>query len=184
MYAVDVRSRLGCSGEARKLGELPQLGPPVSPLVFKLVGPDRDLFLAGRRSENQGLGIGAFAYYRRVVESQKNRIFERIIRIAEKFDLDAELISELRKPQNETQFRKAVEAIKHAMPETLLMNGHNPLQLLYMALSKGIHEQSDEECLSRARDIRIVLTGLADRLAQLLKDEAELSEAVARLTKT
>ena len=41
---------------------------------MKLVGPDRDDFLKGRRCENQGLGVGAFIYYRRVVENQKNRI--------------------------------------------------------------------------------------------------------------
>jgi hypothetical protein len=38
----------------------------------------------GRRAENQGMGIGAFAYYRRVVENQKNRIIAEIKRVAEK----------------------------------------------------------------------------------------------------
>jgi len=58
-------------GECYKFGELPPYGPPVSPKLIKLIGPDRDEFLKGRRCENQGLGVGAFIYYRRVVENQK-----------------------------------------------------------------------------------------------------------------
>jgi len=46
--------------------------------VITLIGPDREIFLRGRRAENQGLGIGAFAYYRRVVENQKGRIITQI----------------------------------------------------------------------------------------------------------
>jgi hypothetical protein len=59
------------SGQVQKLGEFPPFGPPTPSRVMKLVGEDRELFLKGRRAELHGLGIGAFAYYRRVVEEQK-----------------------------------------------------------------------------------------------------------------
>src|SRR5439155_11971413 len=55
-------------GEALKLGQWPPFGPSVAPRVISLIGPDRELFLKGRRAESQGMGIGAFGYYRRVVE--------------------------------------------------------------------------------------------------------------------
>lgn len=71
-------------GQLYKFGELPAFGPPTPPKLMKLIGPDREDFLKGRRCENQGLGIGAFIYYRRVVESQKNRIIEEIIKVSEK----------------------------------------------------------------------------------------------------
>ena len=71
-------------GEAVKFGESPPFGPPTSARLIKLIGPDRDTFLKGRRSEDQALGIGAFIYYRRVVENQKNRILEEIIKVAER----------------------------------------------------------------------------------------------------
>jgi (p)ppGpp synthase/HD superfamily hydrolase len=48
-------------------------------------------------------------------------------------------------------------------------------------LSTGLHEKTDEECLEIAHDVRVVLIELADRLGQLLKDEAELNSAVTRL---
>jgi len=65
-----------------KIGEWPEPGDPTPARMIKLVGPDRDLFLQGRRCENQGLGGGAFAYCRRVVERQKNRLLDQIIKVA------------------------------------------------------------------------------------------------------
>jgi len=55
---------------AMKLGETPPFGPHVPSRVITLIGPDREEFLLGRRAESLGLGIGAFAYYRRVVEAE------------------------------------------------------------------------------------------------------------------
>jgi hypothetical protein len=67
------------------------------------------------------------------------------------------------------------------MPQILLINGHNPLTLLHSALSGGLHDQSDEECLALATSIRVIMTELAERLGQALKDEAELNAAVSQL---
>jgi hypothetical protein len=120
-------------------------------------------------------------YYRRVVENQKNRILDEIIRVSHHLLADDQLTKELEAAKLEVQFTKAVEEIKHALPQSLLINGHNPLLLLHSALSAGVHELSDENCLEIASSIRIVLVEFAERLAQAMKDEAELNEAVNRL---
>jgi hypothetical protein len=67
-----------------KLAEVPDFGPPTPAKVFKLIGAERDYYLKGRRCENLGLGIAAFAYHRRVVENQKDRILAEIIRASRK----------------------------------------------------------------------------------------------------
>ena len=169
------------NGEIFKFGELPAFGPPMPAKVIKLIGPEREYFLKGRRSENQGLGIAAFAYYRRVIENQKNRILDEIIRASEKLGQEKEVIDELKDAKKEPQFSRAVSAIKHGIPQTLLINGHNPLTLLHSALSAGLHAQTDEECLELATSIRIVLIELVERTSNVLKDEAELNKAVNRL---
>lgn len=56
--------------QVNKIGEWPLFAPRLPARVMSLVGSERDLFLKGRRAENQDLGVGAFAYYRRVVDSQ------------------------------------------------------------------------------------------------------------------
>lgn len=171
----------GKAGLAAKIGEWPPFGPPTPARVISMVGPDRDLFLKGRRSENQGLGVGAFAYYRRVVEEQRSRLLQEIIRVARKVGARPESIRTLEAAAAEQQFSKSLEMTKDAIPESLLIDGHNPLMLLHRALSVGIHDGTDEECLSRARSIRLVLAELAERIGQVLKDTAELKEAIAHL---
>jgi hypothetical protein len=171
----------GGSGSAYKDGELPPYGPPTPARLIRLFGKDRDIFLKGRQCENHALGIGAFVYYRRVVESHKNQILDEIIRVSEKIESPGEVLAVLQAAKEEHQFSKAIEMVKDAIPQALLVNGHNPMTLLHSALSVGLHEQTDEKCLELAHDVRIVLIELAERLSQALKDEAELNTAISRL---
>ncbi|MDE0465439.1 MAG: hypothetical protein OYL97_00170 [Candidatus Poribacteria bacterium] len=166
-----------------KLGELPPYGPPVPPKLIKLIGPDRDIFLKGRNCENHGLGIGAFTYYRRVVENQKNRILAEIVKVSEKIGVPQDKIDTLHEAMKETQFSKAIKMAKDAMPESLLIDGHSPILLLHHALSRGVHELTDEECLKLASTVRLVLGELSERLSAILKNKAELTEAVSTLTR-
>ena len=169
------------SGECYKFGEMPLYGPPTPTRLIKLIGPDREFFLKGRRCENQGLGIGAFIYYRRVVENQKNRILDEIIKVSTKQNINEEIINKLKEAKKETQFSKALSSVKEAVPQTLFINGHNPLTLLHSALSNGLHDQTDENCLEIASSIRVVLGEPSERLSQALKDESELNSALSKL---
>lgn len=169
------------SGLAVKVGEFPAFGPPTPARVISMVGPDRDMFLKGRRAENQGLGLGSFAYYRRVVENQRERLLGEIIRVAKKMGAKPDAVRALEAAAKEQQFGKSIELTRDSIPESLLIDGHNPLLLLHRALSVGLHRLTDEECLARARSIRLVLTELAERIGQVLKDTAELKEAINHL---
>jgi hypothetical protein len=182
VYALGVfRDEEQLRGAAVKYGEWPPFGPPTPARVISLIGPDRDLFLRGRRAENQGLGIGAFAYYRRVVENQKNRMLDEVVRVARRLGSRPDVISALEAAKNETQFSRAMDSVKDAIPEFIRIDGHNPLTLLHRALSQGLHAKTEDECLALAQAIRLVLTELAERLGQALRDDVELREAVARL---
>src|SRR3989344_364289 len=168
------------SGILYKYGEVPEFGPPTPSRVVAILGAEKEYYFKGRRSENQGLGIAAFAYYRRVVENQKDKIFDEIIRTVKKVDPgDGALLEELNAAKGEAQFTKAVESIKHAIPQALLIDGHNPLTLLHAALSEGLHAKTDEECLEIATSLRVILADLAKRMADVLKDTAELKTAVS-----
>lgn len=170
------------TGALYKFGEVPEFGPPTPSKVVSILGNEKDYYFKGRRAENQGLGIAAFAYYRRVVENQKNKIFSEIIKTVEKVDpANTSLLTELETAKKETQFTKAVDIVKHGIPQALLIDGHNPLTLLHSALSEGLHADTDEECLEIATSIRIVLTDLVERMASAVNDTVELKSAVSRL---
>jgi len=175
----------GGSGAVQKVGEYPAFSPPTPRRLFELIGEDhREMFLKGRRAENRGLGIGAYAYYRRIVEDQKDAIVDEIIEVAKRVGTNDETLKTLAELKDEKQFKTAIDKLKKGFPESLLIDGcHNPLLLLHNALSKGIHEMADEECLELATSIRVVLSELAERIANMLKEKAELSKAVGRLLK-
>ncbi|WP_339681977.1 hypothetical protein [uncultured Hyphomonas sp.] len=170
--------RLRCE----KYGEVPSFGVPTPTKLLSLLGQDRDLFLKGRRCESQGLGVGAFAYYRRAVENRKSELVSEIIKVAKLVGSGSEIISALEAAQKETQFSKALSDVKDAIPESLKIKGQNPLTLLHSALSDGLHDRTDDECLSIAHDVRIVLAELSERIVAALKDTAELTSAVDRLS--
>ena len=164
-----------------KYGEAPMFGPPSPARAITLIGGEKELFLKGRDCENQGMGIGAFTYYRRVIESQKNRIFDELIRVINKISPEDAVLKEIEAAKKETQFTRAVDVIKHALPQSLFINGYNPLTLLHSALSEGVHEHNDDECLELASSIRTVLFEFAERLGNALKEEANLNSAINKL---
>jgi hypothetical protein len=170
-------------GTAMKFGQIPSFGPHTPSGLIRLIETDRELFLQGRRAENRGMGIGAFAYYRRVVENQRNQIIAKIAKVAKTLGSTPEIDQVFTAAINETLFTKSVEMVESFIPQALLINGENPLKLLHSALSKGLHnpEMTDAHCLRLAQSIRVVLTELADRSAAALKEDRELQQALNTL---
>jgi hypothetical protein len=173
--------RTATSGTAIKFGEEPAYAPPISPSLVSLVGPGHELFSRGHRCESQGLGLAAFVYYRRVVVDQKSYLIYEIADAARRLGATPEDVAALNRAAQETQFRKATENITAAIPSALLIQGHDPLTLLYTAVRRGFHAGTDEEYLTLAKDIRIVLTELAGHTSAILKDEADIRGAVTRI---
>jgi hypothetical protein len=171
------------SGSVIKIGEWPPFEIEVSPNLLELLRTDKNLFQKGLEAELKNLGIGAFTYYRRVVENKKDELIDEIIQVAKKVDEGSEVIDSLVKAKETFQFSRAIKDIKPAIPIVLLINGENPLLLLHSALSTGIHGMTDEECLEIAKDVRRVLTALTERIARALEKDEELKDSVLRLKK-
>lgn len=184
-YAVRFQPRAqgsGVEGVGVKFGEMPPFGPPIPTGLSRLVGEDRELFLKGRRAQNQGLGLGALVYYRRVVEHQWKRMIGEILRVAESLDLPPEQIEALRAAQRKKEFSRAVRLAKDAIPQRLLIDGHhNPLTLLHSAMSENIHEGSEERCLKLAEGIRAVFFDLSARVNLAVQDRTELRKSLSQL---
>ncbi len=168
-------------GKVIKIGEYPELNIKLPTGLSKLFGTDYSYFIKGLKCEKRGLGLGAYTYYRRVVENQKNRLFGEILKVAEKLGAKKDMTQKIENAISEVQFSTAVNIIKDAIPESLLIDGHNPLKLIHKALSIGIHNQTDEKCLELAHNIRIVLTDLAERIKIALSEKRDLKSAVSEL---
>jgi hypothetical protein len=114
--------------------------------------------------ESQSYGIGAFAYYRRIVEEIINELLDEI----------TDLIPEAEKPAYEEALAKAketrvtqdkIDLVKDLLPPILRPDGMNPLGVLHSALSEGLHGQTDEHCLELAEQLRQVLVFLVNQVS-------------------
>ena len=165
----------------KKIGEAPRFGEPRPDAVTNVLDDEIEFFDRGYRAETDGLGIGAFAYYRRFVESHKDKIIAEIRKVAVSQGLAQPILDALDRASRVREFSAAVAEVKDAIPDSIKINGANPLTLLHDALSAGLHNEDDVDCLAIAQDIRLVLTGLAERTKDLLKSNAEMAAAVTRL---
>jgi len=166
-----------------KYGEYPSFGDPLPAKLRKLVGDETAMLDKGYLAERSGLGIAAFAYYRRVVESIKARIIDEIISASKTLGASADVLADLEAAKKETRFTEAVKAIKHGIPQSLYINGHSPLLLLHDALSDHLHGKSDDDCLEVATIVRVLLAELAEKLASVFADRKEVEGAVNALLK-
>lgn len=166
---------------AEKFGETPPFGPPLPAKLLQLAGDEGDALKKGRRSENQGLGIGAFAYYRRVVERQKSRLVDELKNAITRLSGDASALTALELARQETQFSKAIQQMADVTPKELYVGGKNPLILLHGPLSIGLHALSDEECLKLAHNVRVVLAAMLERIQMVTEEKAELDAAIKEL---
>jgi hypothetical protein len=182
VFALAAETRLvgGPSFRMMKYGENPPaIGP--SPKALKdLLGDQWSMYIKGRRSELAGLGIGAFIYYRRVVEHVWQNVLARLLQVA-KLEGSTDRTAALAAAQSESRFTRSMDTAKASVPVSLFVDGHNPLQLLYDACGDGVHEYTDAECLQRSNVIRIVLGRFSERARLVLAEDAELRVAVGSL---
>lgn len=130
--------------------------------------------------EAAGRGIGAMAYYRRIVEDTWKDLLDAIIAIADPI-ADKDSIDTLEETKKNWRFENAVNNIKPALPKSLNFNGYNPLLLLHATLSKNLHASSDHECLSVAKSVRQVLESLLAKIFIIKNEASTLKHALENL---
>jgi len=172
----------GTSWKVTKTAEFPPPGPPIPKKLARLVGGDSELLLKGYQLERAGFGLGAFSYYRRVIENKKTELLKEIRKVAVATGADSETLESISKAITNFKFSEAVDNFKFAIPKELLIKGHNPLTLLHQVLSEGIHDQTDEECLGDATAIRHLLIEFSEKVDIILHDNKTLQDSVSILS--
>jgi hypothetical protein len=155
-----------------KVGQYPSWFKAIEQDLARILGEHEDTYKKGLTCEAHGYGIGAYAYYRRIIE---NIIDDLLMMIGdllngverEKFD-DA-----LKDIQASIVASEKIALVKDLLPSSLRPDGMNPLSILHDDLSEGIHSLRDEECLEVAGDIRKMLIYLVKQIS--LANEAKES---------
>ena len=168
----------------RKVGQDPPWSIDVPEALGNALGVDlAALYKRGIICESQAFGIGAFAYYRRVVEGAVDMIISWL-KDALGAEGGRELEAALEALEAVPPVQKTAEKIRIAkdyMPADLRPGGRNPLGVLYDALSRGLHELPEEECLERGAHIRASISYLMINLSARRKAGEEFAESLQRL---
>lgn len=164
----------------RKVGQVPPWGVRPEKELQRTLGDYTELFSKGWACESQGYGIGAYAYYRRIIENIIDSLLASIAGLladAERATYEAALA------QLATTYvaKEKIAVVKDLLPGNLRPSGVNPLGVLHTALSEGIHASDDEQCLELAADIREAIQFLATEIAVHKRSAARFTSAMQRL---
>ena len=164
-----------------KFGEWPPKKQVTNKTLQRFFKEDLDNYRKATACLAHGYGVGAFAYFRRIVEGNIGRLLDLVAEEAhacgdDKAALDA--IAELRK---ESPMSAKIQIANAAVPPHLKPNGLNPLGRIYAVLSEGVHTLSDEQCQEKAKLIATSLTFLVGELAARKRSRDEFAAAVQNL---
>jgi len=166
---------------AMKVGQDPQFDIDLEPVLAKALGPNAAYFKKGRICELHSYGIGAFGYYRRIVEDIIDDLLNSISSlIADDGERD-KYLKALEEVKKMKVAERKIELVKDLLPATLRPGGMNPLSTLYEVLSEGLHAESDERCIKLAEEVREVLVFLVGRIENVKTADKRYVESMRRL---
>jgi hypothetical protein len=163
-----------------KVGQFPPWEIEIDKEMELRLGEYSEYYMKGLITESQGYGIGAFAYYRRIVEEVIDEL------LADISDLlageEKERYQEtLKKAGKSTVTQDKIEIVKDLLPPILRPGGMNPLSVLHSTLSEGLHENSDEECMDLAMTLREIMLFLVHQLSVSKKSSLQFTERMRKL---
>lgn len=169
------------NGWIRKIGQKPQESIDIDPQLERILGDNVEIYKKGLICESQSYGIGAYSYYRRVIENIIAFLLEEIRNLIPDGEEKDKYIAALDTTKKEKVATIRLELVKEVLPRSLYFNGENPLNLLYETASVGIHEMDDDECLEYAEAIRACLTSLIKEIEAHKKSSKEYSDGIKKL---
>ena len=147
-----------------KIGQFPPWEINPDSRLIRAIGDHSDYYKKGLVCESQGYGIGAFAYYRWIVEITIDNLLDQVPELMTGAEL-ATYQTALAQTKNTIVAQEKIAIVKDLLPAILRPDGMNPLGVLHSQLSQGLHAESDDNCLSSAMAIREILVFLVNQLA-------------------
>lgn len=140
-----------------KVGQVPgwNISPPKA-VERALDAEDLELYKRGLISMSQSYGIGALGYFRRVVENGVDALLD-LVEEAANADNDAAAVESLKEARRQKNAEQKLHLASQRVPASLRPGGVNPLGVLYSNYSRGLHQETDDECLAIATELRDAL---------------------------
>ena len=165
----------------QKYGELPQKQLERNPVLQRFLKDDLENYKKAVVCLSNGYGVAAFAYFRRVVENNINKLLDLVQEDAQSSSANTEVTSALAELKKDSPMKNKIKIANHALPEHLNPDGLNPLGRLYQVLSEAVHNFSEEECLNKAKITSECLAYLVSELASRKKHRDQFKSMLGGL---
>ncbi|MDP4010099.1 MAG: hypothetical protein Q8P53_03940 [Candidatus Shapirobacteria bacterium] len=178
------KNEIWTNGWVRKIGQKPEWSIEIDSQVQKFINEENILlFKKGLICESQSYGIGAYSYYRRIVESIIDDLLKEIEELIPDGDEKKEYLIAFEKTKKEIIAANKISLVKDLIPKVLLIDDVNPLAVLYSAVSDGLHNRTDEECLNIAETIRECLSFLIIQIYSSKNSKKQFTDRIKTLLK-
>ena len=142
----------------QKIGQFPALSVNIpKALANNLGSASTQLYKKALVNRNEGYGLGAVTYIRRVVEDKTDELIEVVAQLAESHNIEAKIVEQIRAAKNErTTYDNKLRIAATVIPDSLVVDGVNPLGELYNLVSAGVHDLTEEQCIAVADETKSV----------------------------
>lgn len=181
MFLIEFFTEKNKDGEyyffGKKIGQTPPYSVKAEGYVSKILnGENLDFYKKALMNLSGNYGIGAFVYFRRIVESELIKLLEEVSELDDPKSLKVKQLLEEHSVTHKTP--ELLEEVYCFLPESLKGLGSNPFKLLYGSTSVGVHRLSDSECFEKALSLRFVLDFV---LKKIYEEKNEVSEVKKHL---
>jgi hypothetical protein len=157
--------------EVRKIGQTPAWSVAVSKGIQDALNTEAlPFYKKAQICLSQNFGLGAVAYFRRVVEIITADLIDLIEQAAnlDPANPDTSALEAVAQARASHQASDRLKLVASVIPAHLKPGGKNPLAALYEVYSEGVHQLSDEEssgvALTMHASIEYLIPGLAEQL--------------------
>ena len=169
--------------QALKIGQYPALTVNLSRALENNLGKaSAELYRKALVSRNSGYGLGAVSYIRRVVEDKTQELIEVVAQLAESNKIDPKTVEAIRAAGvKKTTYDEKLKIASTVMPESLKIEGVNPLEVLYGLVSAGLHALTEEQCIDIADEGKSAFEFTFANLRAETDDRKGFAETIRKL---
>jgi hypothetical protein len=139
---------------ARKVGQIPEPSIEVPNDLRRALGTDDvELYKRAKICANQSFGMAACIYLRRILENRITPLLEIIKHNRREDGADEAELQEIDEIIKGKVAEDKITLIGKILPNSLKVEGDNPLRLAYDELSYGIHSRDEGACAGLARKV-------------------------------
>jgi hypothetical protein len=159
-----------------KVGQYPKWSLRMSPRLKKALGNEHARFFQNALAcISEGLGIGASAYFRRIIEDKTEILIAQVEKAA-KVEGDERALANVATARAAATAEQRLKVAAECLPPMLRPAGTNPLKVLYSVLSGHLHTESEQVAIEECKRIIKAFSFLFENLEDQLKVVADFGQ--------